>query len=112
MLWPDDNRVRYAAIRERMTSEEGKRMRCIRGAKAAHAKIRAEGRTPGTEGRAAALANEKRRKLEHLQLSGATEEANRMILEAAADAERARVERLAAEWQAKQKRLWAEPGKG
>jgi len=33
-------------------------------------------------------------------------------LEAAADAERARVERLAAEWQAKQKRLWAEPGKG
>jgi len=27
MLWPDEKRVPYAAIRERMTSAEGKRMR-------------------------------------------------------------------------------------
>lgn len=39
-------------FRERMTSEEGRRMRCILGAKAAHAAMRTEGRTPGDEGRA------------------------------------------------------------
>jgi len=53
MLWPVAKRTRYSAIRERMTSEEGKRMRCIRGAKAAHAKIRSQGRVPGEEGRKA-----------------------------------------------------------
>jgi len=62
MLWPEQRRVRYAAIRERMTSQEGKRMRCIRGAKAAHASMRAEGRTPGDEGRAAIKWNRAARK--------------------------------------------------
>jgi len=51
MLWPEQKRVRYAAIRERMTSKEGKRMRCVRGAKAAHAAMRAKGRTLGDKGR-------------------------------------------------------------
>jgi hypothetical protein len=57
MLWPVEKRVRYATIRERMTSAEGKRMRCIRGAKAAHQAMRAQGRTPGDEGRAKIAAN-------------------------------------------------------
>ena len=57
MLWPDDKRARYAAIRERMTSAEGKRMRCIKGARHAHAAMRADGRTPGDEGRAAIMLN-------------------------------------------------------
>ena len=50
MLWPEPKRVRYAPVRERMTSEEGKRMRCIKGALHAHSAMRAEGRTPGEEG--------------------------------------------------------------
>jgi hypothetical protein len=62
MLWPDERRVRYAAIRERMTSEEGKRMRCSKGALHAHAVMRAEGRTPGDEGRAAIMWNRAARK--------------------------------------------------
>lgn len=60
MPWPV--RTRYAAIRERMTSAEGKRMRCIRGARAAHKAIRDQGRTPGDEGRAAIAANREIRK--------------------------------------------------
>jgi len=40
-----------------MTSAEGKRMRCIRGARAAHKAMRAQGRTPGDEGRAVIAAN-------------------------------------------------------
>lgn len=64
MLWPDEKRTRYASIRERMTSEEGKRMRCIRGARAAHRAMRTQGRTPGDEGRAAIAWNrEARRRL-------------------------------------------------
>jgi hypothetical protein len=62
MLWPEDRRLRYAAVRERMTSEEGKRMRCIKGARHAHAAMRAEGRTPGDEGRAAIAANREAQK--------------------------------------------------
>ena len=46
MLWPDEKHVRYAAIRKRMTSAEGKRMRCIRGAYTAHQSMRAEGLVP------------------------------------------------------------------
>jgi hypothetical protein len=57
MLWPDEKRARYAGVRQRMTPEEGKRMRCIRGARAAHRAIRAQGRTPGDEGRAKIAAN-------------------------------------------------------
>jgi hypothetical protein len=57
MLWPVDKRVRYEAIRARMTSAEGKRMRCIKGALHAHAAMRAEGRVPGDEGRAAIMLN-------------------------------------------------------
>ena len=57
MLWPVDRRVRYATIRERMTSEEGKRMRCIKGARHAHAVMPAEGRTLGDEGRSAIRLN-------------------------------------------------------
>jgi hypothetical protein len=54
MLWPDQKRTRYAAIRERMADgSEGRRMRRIKGALHAHAVIRAQGRTPGDEGRAA-----------------------------------------------------------
>jgi hypothetical protein len=62
MLWPVQKRARYTAVRERMTSEEGKRMRCIRGAGAAHAAMRAEGRVPGAEGRAVIQANREARK--------------------------------------------------
>jgi len=45
------------------TSEEGKRMRCIRGAKAAHVTMRKKGRVPGDEGRAAIMRSRKLRKL-------------------------------------------------
>jgi hypothetical protein len=38
---------------ERFTSEHGARLRRQRGAKAAHKSIRAQGRVPGVEGRAA-----------------------------------------------------------
>ena len=62
MLWPVQKRVRYASIKERMTRAEGKRMRCIRGARAAHRAIRAQGRTPGDEGRAAIERNRNGRK--------------------------------------------------
>jgi len=42
MLWPDEKRVRYAAIRQRMADgSEGRRMRRIKGARHAH------GRDPG-----------------------------------------------------------------
>jgi|HubBroStandDraft_6_1064221.scaffolds.fasta_scaffold2332765_1 hypothetical protein len=61
MPWPVEKRARYAAIRERMTSEEGKRMRCIRGARAAHQSMRSQGRTPGDEGRAKIAANREAR---------------------------------------------------
>jgi hypothetical protein len=67
MLWPEQKRLRYEAVRERMTSKEGKRMRCIRGAKAAHAKIRAESRTPGDEGRTAIALNREARRLDREQ---------------------------------------------
>ena len=67
---PDDKRVRYAAVRERMTSEEGRRMRCIKGALHAHASMRAEGRTPGDEGRAAIAAIRKARMLDREQGKG------------------------------------------
>jgi hypothetical protein len=62
MLWPNKKRGRYDAVRERMISEEGKRMHCIRGARAAHQAMRAEGRIPGAEGRAVIEANRKARK--------------------------------------------------
>ena len=53
MLWPEQKRTRYAAIRDRMADgSEGSRMRRIRGARAAHAAMRAQGRVPGDEGRA------------------------------------------------------------
>jgi len=62
MLWPVGKRVRYAAIKKRMTSAEGKRMRSIRGAYAAHRAMRLEGRTPGDEGRKAIALNREARK--------------------------------------------------
>jgi len=40
-----------------MTSAEGKRMRCVKGALHAHAAIRAQGRIPGAEGREAIARN-------------------------------------------------------
>jgi hypothetical protein len=64
MLWPDEKRARYESVRERMTPAEGKRMRCIKGALHAHAVIRAEGRTPGDEGRAAIEANRQARRMD------------------------------------------------
>jgi hypothetical protein len=67
MLWPVEKRMPYAAIRERMTSAEGKRMRCIRGASAAHRSMRAEGRVPGAEGRAVIEANRNARKRDREQ---------------------------------------------
>ena len=70
MLWPDEKRTRYAAIRERMTRAEGKRMRCIRGAKAAHQAMRLKGRTPGDEGRAAIAANREARRRDAEQGKG------------------------------------------
>ena len=70
MLWPDDKCVRYAAIRERMTPEEGKRMRCIRGAKAAHAKMRARGIVPGEAGRRVIETNRAARKRDQEEGSG------------------------------------------
>ena len=58
MLWPDEKRTRYAAIRERMADGyEGSLMRRIKGARHAHASMRAQGRTPGNEGRAAIASN-------------------------------------------------------
>lgn len=54
MVWPEQRRTRYASIRDRMADgSEGSRMRRIKGARHAHAVIRAQGRTPGDEGRAA-----------------------------------------------------------
>jgi hypothetical protein len=51
MVWPDEKRVPYAAIRERMADgSAGRRMRRIKGARHAHAVIRASGRIPGAEG--------------------------------------------------------------
>ena len=47
---------------ERCSSEWGARLRRQRGAKAAHASIRAQGRTPGEEGRAAMMWNRLARK--------------------------------------------------
>ena len=53
MLWPDEKRTRYAAIKNRMADgSEGGRMRRIKGARRAHSAMRAQGRTPGDEGRA------------------------------------------------------------
>lgn len=63
MLWPVQKRVRYAAIRQRMADgSEGHRMRRIKGALHAHAAMRAEGRTPGDEGRDAIARNRETRK--------------------------------------------------
>lgn len=62
MLWPDAIREHYAGARARITSKEGKRMRCIRGAYAAHRAIRANNRIPGDDGRAAIEANRQARK--------------------------------------------------
>jgi len=70
MLWPVEKYVPYAAIRERMTSAEGKRMRCIRGAYAAHRSMRAQGRTPGAEGRAVIEANRQARKRDRVEGKG------------------------------------------
>lgn len=49
-------------VNKPMTSAEGKRMRCIRGAYAAHAAMRAQGGTPGDKGRAKIQANREARK--------------------------------------------------
>ena len=58
VLWPDGKRARYAAIRNRMAGGyEGSRMRRIKGARHAHAVMRASGRVPGEEARAARKAN-------------------------------------------------------
>jgi hypothetical protein len=62
MLWPDEKRERYAGVRKRMTPAEGKRMRCIRGARAAHRAMRAQGRVPGDEGREAIRLNREARR--------------------------------------------------
>jgi hypothetical protein len=123
MVWPVEKRLPYAAIRERMTSAEGKRMRCIRGAYAAHRSMHAEGRTPGEEGRAVIQENRKRRKEEKRQakiaaLSSVTtgekgrdgltqqqRQANELLKKHWAEMEAARVERNRNEWLDKQKRL-------
>ena len=123
MLWPVEKCVPYAAIRKRMTSAEGKRMRCIRGADAAHRSMRAEGRTPGDEGRAKIEENRKRRAEEKClatiaALSSVTtgeqgpdgltrqqREANELRDKHWAGIEAARVERVRQAWLDRQKRL-------
>jgi hypothetical protein len=56
---------------ERFTSEHGWRLRRQRGAKAAHQAMRAQGRTPGDEGRAMIAGNREARKRDRQQgLSG------------------------------------------
>ena len=49
-------------VNKPMTSAEGKRMRCIRGAYAAHRSMLAQGRTPGEEGRSVIMWNRLARK--------------------------------------------------
>ena len=64
MLSPVIKRARYGSIRERMADgSEGARMRRIKGALHAHASMRAQGRTPGDEGRAAIEHNRQIRKM-------------------------------------------------
>jgi hypothetical protein len=63
MLWPDGKRTRYAWVKDRMADgSEGSRMRRIKGARHSHAVIRAQGRTPGDEGRDAIAANREARR--------------------------------------------------
>lgn len=76
MLWPDEKRMRYATVRERMTSEEGSRMRRIKGARHAHAAIRTQGRTPGDEGRAAIAWNREARRRDAEQGKGRYRQTN------------------------------------
>lgn len=95
----------------------------IRAAKAANASMRRQGRTPGEEGRAAIARNRVLRKqaeevrlIQELsavrgpsgQLTPEQARANEMILLRAKEQEEARVEALAQEWAAKQRRLVAE----
>ena len=78
------------------------------GARAMHRQLRAEGRIPGAEGRAAIERNRearrKQRQREEFE-QASREEQNRIILERAAEEERQRVARLAEEWQQKMTRL-------
>jgi len=60
-----ETRSRYAAIKERMADgSEGARMRRIKGARHAHRTIRASGRVPGQEARAARKVNAARQREE------------------------------------------------
>jgi hypothetical protein len=93
---------------------EGARMRRIKGARHAHAVMRAQGRTPGDEGRAAIARNQVLRRGERDREAfrraftlADPQKQNEMILAAAASEEQARVERLAQEWRDKQERLRA-----
>jgi hypothetical protein len=71
MLWPDENRTRYAAVCERMADgSEGRRMRRTKGARHAHAAMRAQGRTPGDEGRAVIAWNREARRRDTEQGNG------------------------------------------
>lgn len=55
---------------ERFTSEHGRRLRRQRGAKATHRTMRAQGRAPGAEGRAAIAANREARRRDMEQGKG------------------------------------------
>jgi hypothetical protein len=71
MLWPDEKRARYDAIKIRMADgSEGSRMRRIKGSRHARAIMRAQGRTPGDEGRAVIAANRAVRKRDREQGKG------------------------------------------
>jgi len=64
VLSPDEKRTPYAAIRERMADgSEGSRMRRIKGARHAHKTIRASGRVPGQEARAALAVKRERERI-------------------------------------------------
>jgi hypothetical protein len=103
MLWPDQKRVRYTGIQERMADgSEGRRMLRVKGARHTHAKMRAQGRTPGDEGRAAIARNRelRRQQREHEAFMRALsladpQQQTEMILARKAAEERARIERLA-----------------
>lgn len=106
-----------------LDSERGRKLRRIKGARRAHAAILRSGRQLGEEGRRVIEANRVRRKEEERitiikelssvrgpsgQLSPEQESANEMMRQRWEEQKEVRVETLAQEWAAKQRRLTAE----
>ncbi len=89
-------------------SEWGRYMRRVKGARHAHRAIRASGRKPCEEACLAAAARRRAARAERKRVAfeqAGREEQNRMILVAAAEANRAHAERCQAEHRAKMARL-------